>query len=169
MSNKIDSNTTKFTNNELIITRIFNAPRKLVWKAWTDPEHFMRWWGPKNFTCPACKIDFRIGGKYHSCMKSAEGQEYWSTGIYKEIVPLEKIVCTDSFADEKGNAVPGSYYGMPTDDWPMEFTITITFEDLGNQTKMTLTHIGIPAGNMKEMTGTGWNESFDKLAESLKE
>ncbi|NJD22337.1 MAG: SRPBCC domain-containing protein [Melioribacter sp.] len=168
MSNKIDSNTTKFTDKELIITRIFNAPRKLVWKAWTEPEHLMRWWGPKNFTCPVCKIDFRIGGKYHSCMKSAEGQEYWSTGTYKEIIPLERIVCTDSFADEKGNAVPASYYGMPGDDWPMELTVTITFEDLGNKTKMTLTHVGIPAGQMKEMTGASWNESFDKLADSLK-
>lgn len=154
--------------NELVITRVFDAPRKLVWKAWSDPVHLMRWWGPKNFTCPACKIDFRIGGKYHSCMKSAEGQEYWSTGIYKEIIPLERIVCTDSFADEKGNVVPASYYGMAGDDWPLEFTVRLTFEDLGKKTKMTLTHTGFPVGDMKEMAGTGWNESFDKLDESLK-
>lgn len=169
MSNKIDSTVTNSEINALVITRIFNAPRALVWEAWTEPEHFMRWWGPKNFTCPACKIDFRIGGKYHSCMKSAEGQEYWSTGIYKEIVPLEKIVCTDSFADEKGNIVPASYYGMPGDNWPMEFIVRLKFEDLGKKTKMTLTHIGFPIGDMKDMAGTGWNESFDKLAESLKE
>lgn len=154
--------------NELVITRVFGAPRELVWKAWTDPVHFMLWWGPKNFTCPVCKMDFRIGGKYLYSMKSTEGQEYWSTGIYKEIIPLERIVCTDSFADEKGNVVPASHYGMSGDDWPMELMVTITFEDLSNKTKMTLTHVGIPAVEMKEMTGAGWNESFDKLAESLK-
>jgi len=168
MSNKIDSNTTKFTDKELIITRIFNAPRKLVWKAWTDPEHVMRWWGPKNFTSPFCKLDLRPGGKYLFCMKSAEGQEYWTTGIYKEIVPIELLVYTDSFADEKGNVVPASHYGMPGDNWPIEFTVKLKFEDLGKKTKMTLTHVGFPAGDMKGMAGTGWNESFDKLADSLK-
>lgn len=154
--------------NELIITRIFDAPRKLVWKAWTDPEHLKRWWGPKDYTSPVCKIDLRVGGKYLYCMRSKEGQDFWSTGTYKEIVPLEWIVYTDSFADEKGNVVPASHYGMPGDDWPIELQVSMKFEALGNKTKMTLTHVGIPAGRMKEMTGAGWNESFDKLAESLK-
>jgi len=172
---------TNTLERELVITRLFDAPRELVWKAWTDPKHLMRWWGPKDFTSPFCKLDFRVGGKYLFCMRSSkllpspggsppitEGQEFWSTGVYREIVPMEKIVCTDSFADEKGNVVPASHYGMPGDDWPMECTVTIEFEDLGDKTKMTLTHVGIPAGQMKEMTGAGWNESFDKLAESLK-
>ncbi len=156
------------TTNELVITRIFDAPRELVWKAWTNPEHLMRWWGPKNFTSPVCKMDFRKGGKYLFCMRSAEGQEFWSTGTYREINPLERIICTDSFADEKGNVVPASHYGMPGDNWPLELTVKIEFEDLGGKTKMTLTHTGIPAGQMKEMTGAGWNESLDKLAASLK-
>lgn len=81
---------------------------------------------------------------------------------------MERIVYTDSFADEKGNVVPASHYGMPGDDWPLELTVTITFEDLGGKTKMTLRHVGIPAGKMSELTDAGWNESFDKLAESLK-
>ena len=156
------------TKNDLLITRIFDAPRKLVWKAWTDPEHLMRWWGPKDFTSPVCKTDLHVGGKYLYCMRSKEGRDFWSTGMYNEIVPFERIVCTDSFADEKGNAVPASHYGMPGDDWPMELYVTITFEDLGNKTKMTLKHVGLPAGQMKEMCGAGWNESFDKLAASLK-
>ncbi len=158
--------------DELIITRIFDAPRSLVWSAWTEPEHLMRWWGPKNFTAPFCKIDFRVGGFYLSCMRSPEGQDYWSTGVYREIVPFERIVCTDSFADEKGNVVPASHYGMPGDDFPLELNVTIVFEDLGGlpagKTKMTLTHIGLPAGQMTEMCEAGWNESFDKLAESLR-
>jgi uncharacterized protein YndB with AHSA1/START domain len=153
---------------ELVITRIFDAPRELVWKAWTDPEYLMRWWGPKDFTSPVCKMDFRVGGKYLFCMCSPEGQEYWSTGTYKEIVPLERIVCTDSFADEKGNVIHASQLGMLGDNWPLELHVTIIFEDLGVKTKMILKHVGIPSGQIEEMTGEGWNGSFDKLAENLK-
>jgi uncharacterized protein YndB with AHSA1/START domain len=154
--------------NKLVVTRIFNAPRELVWKAWTDPVHMMRWWGPKNFTAPVIKINLKVGGKYLCCMRSAEGQEFWSIGIYKEIVPFEKIVCTDSFADEKGNVVHASHYGMPGDDFPMEMEVTIQLEDLDGKTKMTLIHVGLPSGDMQDMTSVGWNESFDKLVESLK-
>ncbi|MFH1194328.1 MAG: SRPBCC domain-containing protein [bacterium] len=150
--------------NELVITRVFDAPRESVWEAWTDPARTMQWWGPKNYTTPVSKIDLREGGKYLNCMRSAEGQDYWSTGTYKEIIPLEKIVCTDSFADENGNAVPASHYGMPGDEWPMELLVKIELEDLNGKTKMTLTHSGIPAGELREMTGKSWNESFDKLA-----
>jgi uncharacterized protein YndB with AHSA1/START domain len=152
---------------EIVITREFDAPRELVWKAWTEPELLKRWWGPKNFTSPTCKIDFRVGGKYLYCMRSPEGQDFWSTGFYREIVPLERIVCTDSFADEKGNVVPATYYGMSA-DLPLECQVIVTFEEHDGKTKMTLTHVGIPAGTMSDLTEAGWNESFDKLAESLK-
>lgn len=152
---------------ELVITRVFDAPRELVWKAWTDPEHVVRWWGPKNYTSPVCKIDFRVGGKYLFCMRSPEGKDFWSTGTYKEIIPPEKIVVTDSFADSEGNVVPATEYGMP--EMPLELQVTVTFEDLSDgKTKMTLRHVGFPEGEMSEMAGAGWNESFDKLAESLK-
>ena len=150
----------------IVITRIFNAPREKVWKAWTDPELMKRWWGPKHFTSPFCKIDFRVGGKYLYCMRSPEGQEFWSTGVYREIVPLERIVCTDSFADEKGNVVPATHYGMG-EEVPLEMLVTVTFEDLGGKTRMTLRHEGLPAGEMRDGAGAGWSESFDKLAEYL--
>lgn len=150
----------------LTIERIFDAPRALVWKAWTDPEHLMRWWGPKDFTSPACTVDLRVGGRYLFCMQSPDGQKYWSTGVYNEIIPLERLVCTDSFADEQGNVVPATYYGMG-EDIPLEMLVTITFEDHSGKTKMTLHHTGLPAGEMADMTGAGWNESFDKLAASL--
>ena len=68
--------------------------------------------GPKNFTCPTCEIDFKVGGKYLNCMRSPDGKDFWSTGTYQEIVILERIVYTDSFSDEKGNVVPSTYYGM---------------------------------------------------------
>jgi uncharacterized protein YndB with AHSA1/START domain len=154
------------SERELVITRLFNAPRELVWKAWTEPEHMKHWWGPQNFTAPVCKIDLRVGGTYLYCMRSPEGQDYWSTGVYREIVPPERIVCTDSFADEQGNRVPASHYGMGG-DWPSELLVTVTFEEHEGKTKFTLRHAGIPAGEMSDLTRAGWNESFDKLAEAL--
>jgi uncharacterized protein YndB with AHSA1/START domain len=152
---------------DLIIERIFDAPRTLVWKAWTDPEQVMRWWGPESFTSPVCKIDLSVGGKYLFCMQSPEGQKYWSTGVYQEISPPEKLVYTDSFADEQGNAVPASYYGMG-DDFPFEMLVTVIFEELDGKTRMILRQTGHPPGEMTEMATAGWNGSFDKLAESLR-
>ena len=151
---------------ELVIRRILDAPREAVWKAWTDPKHLMRWWGPEGFTSPACKIDLRVGGKYLYCMRSPEGKDYWSTGVYRDIVPLKRIVCTDSFADEKGNVVPASHYGMPG-EWPLELLVTVTFEEDGGRTVMTLQHDGIPPEILSDCEA-GWSGSFDKLSESLK-
>ena len=167
METKNQSTTTTESNNQkLIIVREFDASRELVWKAWTDPESFMKWWGPKNFTCPVCEIDFKVGGKYLNCMRSSDGQEFWVTGSYTEIVPMERIVYTDSFADEKGNVVSATHYGM--EGFPLELLVIVSFEEHENKTKMTLTHIGIPSGKITDLTNVSWNESFDKLAESLK-
>lgn len=103
----------------LTITRFFDASPGLVWKAWTYPGLVKRWWGPKGFTAPFIRLDLREGGKYLFCMRSPEGQDFWSTGVYREIVPMRRIVATDSFSDEKGNIVPASHYGM-SGDWPSE-------------------------------------------------
>jgi uncharacterized protein YndB with AHSA1/START domain len=154
----------------LVIERVFDAPRELVWKAWSDPQLAMRWWGPKGFTAPAAEIDFRVGGKMLLAMQSPdfnEGRPIWSTGIYREIVPLERIVVTDSFSDEQGNVVPATHYGMP-DDFPLEMLVTVTLAEIDGKTRMTLRHEGLPVGEMKDGAGVGWNESFDKLAEALK-
>lgn len=157
----------KNDKNEFTITRIFDAPPNLVWKAWTEPEQVMRWWGPKVFTSPVAKIDLRAGGKYLYAMRSPEGQDFWSTGVFQEIVVPERIVYTDSFSDEKGNVVPASHYGM-SGEWPSELLVTVTFEEQKGRTKFTLRHEGIPPGKMSDLTKAGWNESFDKLAEVLK-
>jgi uncharacterized protein YndB with AHSA1/START domain len=154
---------TATAEREVVITRTFNAPRKLVWKAWTEPEYFQRWWGPKNFTAPHSKIDFRVGGKYLYAMRSPEGKDFWGTGIFREIDEPKKIVYTDSFADEKGNVVSASHYGM-SEDFPRELKVTVTFEEIDGKTKMTLRHSGAPEGKETDMMETGWNESFDKLA-----
>jgi uncharacterized protein YndB with AHSA1/START domain len=151
---------------EVVITQIFDAPRELVFKAWTDPERVKRWWGPKSFTSPVSKIDLRVGGSYLNCMRSPEGEDYWSTGVYREIVEPERIVYTDSFSDAEGNVVPASHYGMGG-DWPLELLVTVTFEEHEGKTRLTLRHVGIPAGENRDLAKAGWNESFDKLAEYL--
>ena len=161
------SDKSEATDNEIVITRIFDAPRELVWRAWTEPEHLMRWWGPENFTAPACRIDLRLGGTYLFCMRSPEGKDYWTTGVYREIVPFERLVWTDSFSDSAGNVVPASEYGMP-EGWPSQMLVTVTFEEYEGKTKLTMRQTGIPTGPMIEMTTAGWNQSFDKLAASLK-
>lgn len=150
----------------LVITRVFDAPRELIWKAWTEPETSMKWWGPKGFTCPVCRIDLRVGGAYFNCMRSPEGQDYWSTGVYREIVPTKRLVCTDSFADEQGNIVPATHYGMSA-DFPLEMLVTVTFEEEAGKTRLTLEHTGLPPGEDLDNCRVGWSESFDKLAEVL--
>jgi uncharacterized protein YndB with AHSA1/START domain len=158
--------TTIKNKDELTITRIFDAPRELAWKAWTEPERLKKWWGPQYFTAPVIKNDLRVGGKYLYCMRGPDGKDYWSTGVYREIVPIERLVVTDSFADEKGNVVPASHYGL-TGEFPLELLVTVTFEAIGNKTKMILRHEGLPKGQMKDLTQAGWSGSFDKLAESI--
>jgi uncharacterized protein YndB with AHSA1/START domain len=151
---------------DLVITRIFNAPREQVWKAWTDPEHLKKWWGPAGYSCPDCTIDFRVGGKYLFSMQDSKGNKIWSTGEYREIIHPEKIVCTDSFADENGNVVSSEHYGMY--GVPMEMIVTVILEDENGKTKMTMIHAGLPAGEQYDGATAGWDTSFDKLAESLK-
>jgi uncharacterized protein YndB with AHSA1/START domain len=164
----VNSSGSKPAAGDILITRTFDAPRELVWKAWTEPERFMRWWGPAEFTSPSCRMDLRVGGSYLFCMRAPDGKDYWSTGVFREITPPERLVFTDSFADEQGNAVPASHYGMGG-DWPEEILIAVTFEDQGGKTRMTMRQTGIPAGEMSELTQAGWQGSFDKLAESLKQ
>jgi len=157
---------TKTCEDEIVITRFFDAPRELAWRAWTEPELVMQWLGPKNYTSPSATIDLRVGGKYLYCMRSPEGRDIWSTGVYREIARPERIVCTDSFADEKGNVVPATYYGMSR-DFPAELLLTVTFDVQATRTKLTMRHTGIPPGDLSDATRAGWNESLDKYASVL--
>ena len=157
---------TKTCEDEIVITRFFDAPRELAWRAWTEPGLVKEWWGPKNYTSPSVTIDLRVGGKYLYCLRSPEGRDVWVTGVYREIVRPERIVSTDSFADEKGNVVPATYYDM-SKDLPMEALITVTFEVQATRTKLTLRHTGIPPGDFSDATRAGWNESLDKYASVL--
>ena len=157
----------------LTFKRVFDAPVAAVWKAWSDPEMIKKWWGPNYFSAPTVKLDFRVGGKYLLCMSGALGpngpkMENWSGGTYQEIVPMSKIVLVDHFADEHGNTVHASRYGLP-ESFPMEATITISFEDLGGKTKLSVHYDsiqGIEGEMLKNMT-QGWNETLDKLGKSV--
>ena len=153
-------------SREITITRVFDAPVELVWKVWTEPEHFKKWWGPKDYVAPFAKLDLRVGGTYLNCMRSPEGQDFWTTGVFREVVPMERIVYTDSFSDEQGSVVPPTQYGFGA-DFPLELLVTVTFEELEGKTMLTLRHAGLPAGEKSDQTGAGWNESFDKLTEIL--
>jgi len=158
------------SKGELVITRTFDAPRERVFEAWTECGHFMRWWGPKDFTAPFCRMDVRVGGGYLSSMRSPDGHEYWSKGTYREIDAPEKLIMTDSFADEKGNTVPASYYGMKG-DWPLELMVSVTLEDQDGKTKLTLRYSGLDKVDDTDRNDMrqGWSESFDKLDRSLSE
>jgi uncharacterized protein YndB with AHSA1/START domain len=151
----------------VLITRVFDAPRDLVFKAWTDCERLTRWWGPKGFTTPLCKIDLRPGGVSHYCMRSPEGRDYCGKGVYREVIEPERIVFTDSFADEEGNVVPATYYGMSA-DYPLEMLVTVTFAEHEGKTKLTLEHaLGSVPASERDLCKQGWSESLDKLAEHL--
>jgi uncharacterized protein YndB with AHSA1/START domain len=155
-------------SRELKITRLFDAPRTLVWKAWTDPALVKRWWGPEYFTAPAITVDLRPGGRYLYCMRSPDGKDFWSTGVFREVQAPGRLVVSDSFADDQGRVVPASYYGM-SGEWPMELEIVVTFEEQGGKTEFTLTYDNFPAGEMFDNARTGWSQSFDKLALVLEE
>ena len=151
---------------ELVITRVFDAPRDLVFRAWTEPEHLMRWWGPKGFTTPFCTVDLRPGGVFHYCMRSPEGGDVWGRGVYREIVAPERLVYTDAFADEKGNPVEPARYGMSAGH-PRETRVAVTFTEHHGKTKVTLHH-SIPE-SFPERSGIqqGWTEMLDRLAAEL--
>ncbi|HXZ24950.1 MAG TPA: SRPBCC domain-containing protein [Nitrospiria bacterium] len=153
-------------DREIVISRVFDAPRRLVFRAWTQPEHLMRWWAPKGCTTPVCTVDLRPGGVIHYCMRLPEGREIWGLGIYREIVESERIVYTDSFADADGKPVPPSYYGM-SEGHPSETMVTVTFAEREGKTTLMLVH-SIPA-TVEERGGTeqGWNEMFDRLVDVL--
>jgi uncharacterized protein YndB with AHSA1/START domain len=155
-------------NGECItLTRTFDAPLEEVWERWTDPSQYMCWWGPKDFTSPYAKFDLRPGGTYLTSMRGPDGKEYWDTGTFEEIDELNRIVYTDTWADQNGNPVPPSYYGF-LGDKPVEMAVQVNLENIGGKTRLTLEHCGFPGGEMIDQAKEGWNQSFDKLAECLR-
>ncbi len=138
----------------LKIERVFDAPRSLVFKAWTEPEHISKWWGPRGFKSTVLKNDLRPGGAYRIHMRGPDG-DHWSQGVYREVVPPERLVMVGSWADANGN---------PTRP---ETTLTLLFEDVGGKTRLTLHNAIFESTSARDMHNSGWNSSLDCLAEYL--
>jgi uncharacterized protein YndB with AHSA1/START domain len=119
---------------EFVISRTFNAPRDLVWKAWTERDQLMKWFGPKGFTMTIGTLDLRPGGTFHYCLKGPDGKAMWGKFVYREIVAPEKIVLVNSFSDEKG----GITRHPLSNTWPLEMLSTTTFTESQGKTTMTL-------------------------------
>jgi uncharacterized protein YndB with AHSA1/START domain len=153
---------------DLIVTRTFNAPVEMVWKAWTDPEYVMRWWGPDYFTSPSAKIDFREGGTSLVCMRAPKdfgGQDMYSTWVYQKIVPMQRIEFVQNLTDENGDLIDPAVFGMPP-EFPRDTLTVVTFKDVGNgKTEMTVTQYNMPAADteMGKNAELGLNQSLDKM------
>ena len=162
--------TGKVEKRDLVITRVFDAPVESVWKAWTDPEQVMRWWGPTSFTSPSCKIDFREGGKFVFHMRAPKdfqgGQDFYTSGVYKKIVPLKLIEFDQGLADKDGNRIDPATMGMPA-DFPKEIPSALAFKRVGDKTELTATEYGWTVGQMRDMSEAGLSQCLDKLAEVL--
>ena len=165
------TNTTEnVEKRDLVITRLFDAPIELVWRAWTDPEYVIRWWGPTGFTSPSCKIDFREGGKFVFHMRAPKdfqgGQDFYTAGVYKKIVPLRLIEFSQGLADKDGNRIDPRAMSMPA-DFPKEIPSALAFKQIGGKTELTATEYGWTVGQMRDMSEAGLSQCLDKLAEVL--
>jgi uncharacterized protein YndB with AHSA1/START domain len=143
------------TERVLEVTRIFDAPRSLVFKAWTDPAHVARWKGPRGFTTTHFENDLRPGGAWRSCLRRDEtGQELWQGGVYREVVEPERLVFTFAWDGEDGR--PGH-----------ETVITLTFAERQGKTTMTLRQAVFDTVAQRDGHQGGWSSSFERLAEHL--
>ena len=150
----------------LVVTRVFNAPVALVWKAWSDPEYVMKWWGPTGFTSPTCKMDFREGGTSLVCMRAPKefgGQDMYNTWTYQKIVSMEFIEYIFDWADKDGKRIDPDSIGLPP-DMPRDMRHTVTFKDLGNgKTEMTMTEFGYISDQLYDLSKAGLEQCLDKM------
>lgn len=140
---------------ELVITRLFDAPRSLVFKAWTDPEHLVHWLGPQGFTGTIVAMEVHPGGAYRFHLRGPEGDDHWAQGVYREIVEPERLVMTMSWADARGT---------PTRP---ETLLTVTFEEHDGKTKLTLHQAVFESVTARDAHRGGWTSSLERLAEYL--
>ena len=140
---------------ELIITRIFDAPREVVFKAWTDPRHAMNWWGPRDYPATHLEMDLRPGGAWRGCLTSiADGSELWHKGVFREVAPPERLVFTFAWEEEGERG--------------LETLVTVTFADRGGKTLMTFRHAPFQSVEERDGHRGGWTSAFDRLEEHLR-
>jgi uncharacterized protein YndB with AHSA1/START domain len=151
---------------QIEVTRTFNAPVEMVWKVWTDPELIKRWWGPKHFTSPVAKIDFREGGTSLVSMlapKEMGGQEFYSIWVYVKIIPLETIEFIQSLSDKDGNKTDPTKVGMPA-DFPADIKTVVQFRVIEkDKTEMTVTEYA-EFGSISNFAQIGLEQSMEKMA-----
>ncbi|HEX5127142.1 MAG TPA: SRPBCC domain-containing protein [Rhodocyclaceae bacterium] len=153
------------------MTRTFDAPRKLVWQAWTQREHLWHWWATKNVTLRVLDVDFREGGALHCCVRIPDGSEIWSRWIYREIHVPERIVFVNSFSDEAGKVVRRP--NAP--DWPLEMLTAFAFSEHAGKTTLTMRATALNATERERKAFIaghagmlqGWTETLDRLAAYL--
>jgi uncharacterized protein YndB with AHSA1/START domain len=139
----------------LVITRTFDAPRALVWKAWSDTQHFIRWMGPPDHPMVHQEGEFRPGGRWRGCLRSVKtGEDMWQSGEYREIVEQERLVFTFAWDRADGTRSP-------------ETLITITFAEREGKTVMSFRQTGFGSVEQRDGHRIGWDGSFDRLAEHL--
>jgi uncharacterized protein YndB with AHSA1/START domain len=139
---------------ELVITRILDAPRQLVFQAWTEPDRAVRWWGPQGFTTLYCDMDVRPGGAFRVCMRSPEGVEHWKQGVYREVVEPERLVFTFAWEDAEGR--PGH-----------QTLVTVTFAEHGGKTELTLRQAVFETVAARDVHRHGWASTLERFAEYL--
>jgi len=143
---------------DLVITRVFDAPREQVFRAWTDTRHMAQWWGPKGFTNPVCELDVRVGGVIRIHMRAPNGVVYPMSGVFEEITEPERLVFVSSALDENGNSM-------------FDVLNTVTFAEQRGKTTLTLQARVIKATAqapqyLKGMEA-GWSQSLDRLGDLL--
>jgi len=143
---------------EIAITRVFDAPRALVFKAWTDPKHLAQWWGPKDFTNPVCDVDLRPGGALRIVMRGPDGTNHPMTGVFREIVEFERLVFTAVARDNNGHPL-------------LEAITTVTFAEHNGKTTLTVqaSAVGLvlAAGPMLDGMELGWSQSLERLEQHV--
>ncbi len=147
----------------LVITRVFDAPRELVFRAWTEPGHLAQWWGqPRGATMPVCEVDLRVGGVFRYCVQRADGEAIWGKSVYREIVAPARLAFTVAFTDEKGNAIAPE--GLPAESF-----VTATFTERDGRTTVRIEHAGVERASVENQLNyrLGWGESLDRLAEDI--
>ena len=156
---------------EFVISRVFAAPRDLVWQAWTQVERLQQWFGPKGCTTPLAQLDFRVGGKFHYCMVTPDGTKMWGRFVYREITPPERLVWINSFSDEQGGLARHPF----NDTWPQEMLTVVTFTEQEGKTSVTVKWTPLNASaeeqktfdaNHDSMNG-GWGGTFERHAAYL--
>ncbi len=159
--------------NPFVITRNFDAPRDLVWKVWSEPEHMKHWWAPKGFELSVVRQEFRPGGLVHYCLRSADGHEMWGKSIYREISAPGQLVFVNSFSDADASLVRHPMSAT----WPLEMLTTITFTERDGKTDIRLTWIPLSPNAEERQTfdaahdgmRQGWTGTFDQLEAYLKQ